>query len=123
MTTNKMTNKKALEFVLESYEVPADVREKLEKMVESLARKATSGTRKPTAKQVENEGIRGDILELMSAHPETVYSIADISKAIPALNEANNQRVSALVSPMVKDGRVVKTMVKGKANFQIAAAE
>ena len=33
MATNKMTNKGALQFVLDTYDVPADVAEKLQSML------------------------------------------------------------------------------------------
>lgn len=119
--TNKMTNRKALAFVLENMsEMPADVREKLEKMVEALDNKASGATRKPTAKQVENDGFRKLIVEFLSTCPNRVLTCAEIGKEIPELNEMNNQRISALLSPLVKAGTVVKITQKGKSVFQIA---
>ena len=57
MATERMTNRKALTYVLENCEVPAVVEAKLKGMIEALNRKSST-ERKPTAKQVENAGIR-----------------------------------------------------------------
>lgn len=120
--TNKMTNRKALAFVLENMtEMPVDVREKLEKMAEALDNKTSSATRKPTAKQVENEGFRELIVEFLGTCPNRVFTCTEIGKEIPELAEMNNQRISALLSPLVKAGTVVKITQKGKSVFQIAS--
>ena len=48
----KMTNSKALAFVLANAELPADVREKIENIKASIDKK-NSAERKPTATQTE----------------------------------------------------------------------
>lgn len=122
--TNKMTNKKALEFVLENMpEMPADVREKLENMIASLEKKSSTADRKPTAKQVENAGLRENILEFMRTKPNQLFTCTEIGKSVSALDGMNNQRVSALMRALVDSGDVTKTTVKGKSVFQVSAGE
>lgn len=83
--TNKMTNKKALTYVLENMaEIPADVKERLEGMVAALENKAASTKRKPTAKQTENEGFKSLILEFMRAKPNRLLACTEIGKEVPS---------------------------------------
>ena len=120
MTMEKMTNVKAINYVLGNCEVPADVKEKLEKMREQFVKK-NSAERKPTANQVENQGYKADIL----AYLDTVEraTITDLMKAIPSLAELSNQRVSAIVRQLKDSGEVVREEIKRKAYFSIATAE
>ena len=120
MTMEKMTNVKAINYVLDNCEVPADVKEKLEKMREQFVKK-NSAERKPTANQVENQGYKADIL----AYLGTVESatITDLMKAVPSLAELSNQRVSAIVRQLKDSGEVVREEIKRKAYFSIATAE
>ena len=120
MTMEKMTNVKAINYVLGNCEVPADVKEKLEKMREQFVKK-NSAERKPTANQVENQGYKADIL----AYLGTVESatITDLMKAVPSLAELSNQRVSAIVRQLKDSGEVVREEIKRKAYFSIATAE
>ena len=49
--SEKMTNRKALDYVLENCDLPSDVSEKLSAMLVALDKKS-GGTRKPTANQI-----------------------------------------------------------------------
>lgn len=119
--TNKMTNRKALAFVLENVtDLPADVREKLENMAASLDNKAASTTRKPTAKQVENIGLRKNIMDFLRDNPNLLVTCTDIGKKVKELDGMNNQRISALMRALVESGEVVKITEKGKSLFQLA---
>lgn len=73
-----------------------------------------NGERKPTKTQLENEGIKEQILSVMSTNPMT---IGEIGKEIGI---DSNQKVSALVTQLLKAGKVVRTEVKGKAYFALA---
>lgn len=122
--TNKMTNKKALTYVLKNVkDLPADVKEKLEGMIAALDNKAASTKRKPTAKQTENEGFKAQILEFMRANPNHLYTCTEIGKAVPALNGLNNQRISALMRGLLDAGVVNKTTEKGKSLFSAIMVE
>ena len=119
--TNKMTNRKALAYVLENVNtLPADVREKLENMAAAMENKADTTKRKPTKTQVENEGLRGHIMAFLRANPNLLVTCTDLTKKVPALEGMNNQKVSALMKPLVEAGQVTKVTEKGKSVFQLA---
>ena len=120
MTMEKMTNVKAINYVLGNCEVPADVKEKLEKMREQFVKK-NSAERKPTANQVENQGYKADILAYLGTVENA--TITDLMKAIPSLAELSNQRVSAIVRQLKDSGEVVREEIKRKAYFSLATAE
>ena len=76
-----------------------------------------TGERKPTKTQLENEGIKEQILVGLSAEP---MSIGDMQKNIPAVAEMSNQKISALLTQLIKAHLVVRSEVKGKAHFALA---
>lgn len=112
--TDKMTNSKALAFVLGMEGIPIDVREKLVNIKASIDKK-NSAERKPTATQTENVGLKVAILEGMESGK--AYTIGDLMKEIPALADLTNQRVSALVRQLKDEGLVVREEIKRKAYF------
>lgn len=83
-----------------------------------------NGERKPTKTQVENEGIKERIADVLRSTDKPM-TIGEICKAIGI---ESNHKVSALVSQMLTvrkgepnpDGIVLRTEVKGKAHFEIA---
>ena len=89
--------------------------EKLEALKAQLA-KRHSESRKPTAKQKENESIKTQILEVLADGRKTC---GDIAKAL----DITGQRCSALLRQLGEDGtkEVVKTMEKKVAYFSLAA--
>ena len=76
-----------------------------------------AGTRKPTANQKENEGIKGIILDNLTAEGQTV---SELMAGTPDLAGYSNQRLSALLRQLVLDGSVVKTVDKKKSYFSLA---
>lgn len=113
--TDKMTNAKALIFVLENVEgLPSEVYEKLEAMRVSLEKKSAS--RKPTAVQIANVELMEAILNAMKLN--TVYQCKDIAKLCDI---ESTQKVSALMRKLVDDGKVTKCSEKGVTYFQRVA--
>jgi DNA-binding HxlR family transcriptional regulator len=110
----KMTNSKALAFVLGMEGIPTDVREKLVNIKASIDKK-NSAERKPTATQTENVGLKSAILAGMESGK--AYTIGELMKAIPEVADLTNQRVSALVRQLKDDGLVTREEVKRKAYF------
>ena len=90
----------------------------LEKRIEVTAKKNASGSSKPTAVQVANEGIKSAILEGME--PNRLYTITELIKEIPECADMTNQRVSALVRQLKDDGKVERVEEKRKAYFRLA---
>ena len=83
--------------------------------VDLLSRKRSTSS-KPTKRQVENEGLKGQIAGILSDEGHTVTAVLG-ELGIEGLT---NQRVSALLRQMVTSGVARKEMVKGKAMFYIA---
>ncbi len=116
----KLTNVKALEYVLANYDLPADVAEKVANMKASFEKKAVN--KKATANQEANDGLRTVILEVLG-NAKAPMSIADITKARAEFADFTPQKMSALLKPLTDNEFVVKTMDKKKAYFSIKAVD
>ena len=112
----KMTNVKALAYVLENCELTTEVKEKLEKMKIQFEKK-NSAEKKPTATQIANEGIKNIILETLS---EKSMTITEMQKSNSELAELSNQKISALLKQMTESGSVKREEIKRKAYFSKA---
>ena len=80
---------------------------------------AGGGERKPTKTQIANEGIKETIVAVLreSVEPMTIDSM---QKASAELVEYKNQKISALLTQLIKANIVVRSEVKGKAHFALA---
>lgn len=114
--TNKMTNVKALAYVLENCEVPADVAERFTAMKASLEKKATRKPTGPSKAQIARMALAEQVFAAMESGVD--YTCSDIAGLIPELAGATPQKVSPLMR-MLGD-RVNHTTVKGKAIYSIA---
>lgn len=68
----------------------------------------------PTKKQIINDGIKTDILDAMTSEPMT---LDEIQALVPSLADESNQKVSALLTALKNDGKIVRTVIKRKAYF------
>ena len=82
--------------------------------------KKNSTERKPTAKQIENEGFKSDILAYME--PNVLYAAGDILKNVPSIVDADMSinRVSALMTQLKEAGAVTVTVEKRKNFYALA---
>lgn len=71
-----------------------------------------NGTRKPTAAQTANEGIKEQILAFMEIGK--AYTVTEIQKGVGL---ESNQKASALVRQLREAELVTRSEVKGKAYF------
>ena len=116
-TTTKTTNKSALNYVISHYgeELPSEVLDKLEVMLIQLD-KRSAAERKPSARQLENEKLKGEIVLAMEQGRK--YSVAEMIKEFsffPA--DITPQRVSALMTQLVDAKLVEREVVKRKVLF------
>lgn len=119
MTNTKTTNRTALTYALENLpDAPAEIREKLEKMLAQLDRKNAS-PKKMTAQQEKNEGIKAEIADFLSAHAGEGFTVSDLLKTVPACEGDSNQHISALMRALVIAGSVEKYTEKRKSYFRI----
>ena len=120
MTNKKMTNAMALEIALEvlketDAEKYTEVIEKLDKMLVQVNKKS-SVNRKPTATQLENEGLRVKIAEYLTNTGKRL-TVSEMMKEIEGLEELSNQRVTSLATSLYKEGKIDREVEKRKAYF------
>lgn len=73
---------------------------------------------KPTKAQVENEGIKTNIVNEMVEGER--YTITEMIAKLPCCNGFTNSKITALVTQLVKEGEVVRVEEKGRAYFTLA---
>ena len=122
MTNKKMTNAMALEIALEvlretDAEKYTEVIEKLDKMLVQVNKKS-SANRKPTATQLENEGLREKIVEYLRNTGKRL-TVSEMMKEIEGLEELSNQRVTSLATFLYKEGKIDRVVEKRKAYFYV----
>lgn len=92
----------------------------LDHQIEMTEKKNASKSTKPTARQTENADLGKDILSAMeSGKSLTITEIMKVTPSIAALplDVCSPQRVTAIVSALVKDNLLVRIVEKGKAKF------
>ena len=72
----------------------------IEHELELLDRKNASGEKKPTAQQIANESLRDVVVDTLRANG-SMMTITELQKACPELGELTNQRISALIRPLL----------------------
>ena len=122
----KLTNVLALEMVLGMKEVQANVElvEKLTKMKEQFDKKNKSsvgadGKKVLTAEQKKNEILKETILEVLTRYEEP-KQVKDLIAENEELSEYTGQKISALMTQLVKAEKVVKVIDKKASKFQLA---
>jgi hypothetical protein len=96
-----------------------DLADFIDGRIEQVSKKSTA-IRKPTPKQIENDGYKADILAW--CEPSTTYCAGDVLKGVPSIvaSGMSINRVSALLTQLVADGALVKTMDKKKCFYSLA---
>ena len=119
MNNKKLTNVLALEMVLAMEEVKSnqELVEKLTKMKEQFEKKnnSSTGSKKLTKTQIENEEIKAQILEVMTSEPK---AIKELQAENESLAEYTNQKLSALLKQLVGENKVERVEEKRAAKFK-----
>lgn len=122
----KLTNVLALEMVLGMKEVQANVElvEKLTKMKEQFEKKNKSsvgadGKKVLTAEQKKNEGLKETILEVLTRYEEP-KQVKELIAENEELVGYTGQKISALITQLLKAEKVVKVVDKNVSKFQLA---
>ena len=122
----KFTKRNALSLMLTLSEVKADPRlvAYCENELKLLDKKnVSSGEKKLSDKQVQNNSFKENILEYLTEVSPAHKSISEIWENVPALSdckEMTGQRISALLTQLIKAGLVVRVEEKRKAYFKVA---
>ena len=112
----KMTYVKALEVAINAV-AETEVKEKLTALKVQIE-KRNAGDRKPTKTQTANEALKVDIYDFM-AREDGKYTISDLMLNVPSLNNATNQKISAIVKQMCEANVLKREEIKHKAYFSI----
>ena len=117
----KMTQKKAVAYVLENFgdKMPKDVVGKLKDVQTSLEKKSVSkGEKSLTPTQKANVSHKETILKSMER--DRLYTISEMMKEFPFSEELTSQRVSALVKQLKDAQLIIRVEDKRKAYFKLA---
>ena len=113
----KMTKKVALTTALTYIpETETEVRAKLEDMIVQLDKKNAS-PKKLTANQEANLVLRDAVLMFLEMYPTERFTCSELAKRVPELDGATPQKVSALMSALVKVDKVNREQDKRKTYF------
>lgn len=110
MTTNKITRKELFTalLTLEAVQTNPLWKEKLEAEIVAIDKK--NANRKPTAQQVENEGIKEEIVTILEGYPEGL-TITQIMK-LHSFEFRSNQQCTALCRQLRLDNIIDRKETK-----------
>ena len=111
----KMTNVKALAYVLENCDLPDEISEKVKAMKASYEKRNASKAGKPSKKAAENAEVAERVIAAMAAGE--CYDTNGI-KALLGDSALTPQKVTAVMKTL--GDRVVAEKVKGKAVYRLA---
>lgn len=86
--------------------------------IELLERKS-SGVRKPTKTQVENEQFKAAILATLE-HADRAMTIKELQTECAAIAGLTNQRITHMLTDLVKSGTLEKNYVKKTPYYSVA---
>ena len=115
--SKKMSYVSAIDAVLSGAPVEGEVRERLEALRESVAKRATRKAG-PTKVQIANAEIGKAVVSAMEQG--VVYTIADVSALVPALAGATPQKVGPILRNLRDAGRLSEAKAKGKVVYSLA---
>lgn len=84
-----------------------------------LLDKKSSATRRPSKTQIENDGFKAEILEYL-ASADAPKSIKELQSEIESLAGLTNQRITHMLTDLVKGGSLVKEYVKKTPFYSVA---
>ena len=90
----------------------------IDRELELLNRKAST-PRKPTATQLENANLKAEILDFLST-ADAPKCIKDLQAEIPSLAGLTNQRITHLLTDLVKAESIAKNYVKKTPFYSVA---
>lgn len=116
METKKMTKKEMFAALMAKYDMNEEEKAFLNHEIELLAKKAGKD-RKPTANQLANQALKAEMLELMEDN--RVYTCTELSKELQKnhTEDISVNKTSALLTQLISDGLVAKTVEKRKSYF------
>ena len=124
-TTKKMTHKDYFTALLDMPEVQnyPGMTEFIEGRITALEKKASAPKKESEADKVKS-GIKADVLAFLSANEGKKFTITQKMNSVPNLPaEISNQRLTSLVTQMVRENEVERVVEKRVSYFTIAVAD
>lgn len=122
---NKKTKKEmyAEIITLLDSEKNADLIEMCEKEIERLEQKVLN--KKPTKTQLDNEEYKEILMENFEENPNQYFTIQELIDRNPAFVaiKMSNQRMSSLLSALVRASKVEKKLEKKRAYYKLAVQQ
>jgi len=118
MATTKVTKREMFEQIKAQLTDEAQIAF-IDHELELLAKKNSYKSDKPTKAQIANQGLKSQIVEIMSAEPNRLFRASEIVKAL-GNEEISSSKVTAMLTQLKNDGTVTRIEDKRKAYFQIA---
>ena len=113
-----MTKREMFNEILTVVADNAEMVEFINHEIELLNRKS-SVVRKPTKNQLENEGFKADIVDYLK-DADAPKTIKELQTAIPSLADLTNQRITHLLTDLVKAETLTKNYVKKTPYYSVA---
>ena len=116
----KMTIAETFAEIIATYELTEEHKAFLLDRIEKATRKS-GGEKKPTAKQIQNMTVADEVYAFMADTPDTAYTVSELLKVCPAFTAIDGCSASyanAIIKKLKDDGRVVRTVDKGRAYFK-----
>lgn len=110
-----MTKKEAFEAIVEilNAQGESDLADVMNHEIELVVKKNAYKSTKPTKTQRDNEVLKGTIETVLDSTPTTIEDIIAKDSAIPN----SIQKVSAMLTQLIDEGKAVRTYIKRKAYF------
>lgn len=90
----------------------------LNRKIEQLERRANA-VRKPTKVQIENDSFKAEIIAYLTV-ADAPKTIREMQAEIEVLRDLTNQRITHLLTDLVKAGKISKDYVKKTPYYSIA---
>ena len=116
---NKKTKVEVIQNIIDKYSVDGEDKSFLLHEIELINKRNSYKSDKPTKTQVENAVRKEGILSVMAEG--AVYTATDVATLMG--EDWKPQRAAALLTQMVKDGKVVRAEVKRRAYFALAGTD
>ena len=86
--------------------------------IELLERKSNS-PKKPTKTQIDNDGFKAEIVAYLT-EVDTPKTIKELQTGIPSISGLTNQRITHMLTDLVKAGTLTKEYVKKTPYYSVA---
>ena len=113
-----MTKREMFNEILAVVADNAEMVEFINHEIELLNRKS-SAVRKPTKNQLENECFKADIVDYLK-DADAPKTIKELQTAIPSLADLTNQRITHMLTDLVKAETLTKNYVKKTPYYSVA---